>query len=181
MSEEKPNALKTLETGVTRVASSIQTFGKTFERIAAELSEEDMKKAFHYLHGVFIAAQERAALDHRIAQGVSPTFSLADVKLPPAVTVVVNNPPLTGTPTPLQAGVPASPILEPGADLDLTGVDGKTAAKLIGGRLTRAGVQAARAPRVRKYQSVNADLHSDEEQPTTGGADDNSEVDFIAD
>lgn len=183
-------SVQKLEEAVVKVAGSIQALTKTVEKIAADVSMEDVDKAFHYLHGVFIAAKERAALDHRIAQGVSPKFSLADIKLPPKTLMI---PP--GTIETTLPAAPAHPVQQvvvapqtetaippeavgAGGEIDLTKVDGKQAAKLIGGRLTRSAKEALpRAPRVRKFQSVKADLHDEDDD----AADDEGEVDFIDD
>jgi hypothetical protein len=184
-------SVQKLEEAVSKVAGSVQALTKSFEKIAADVTEEDMEKAFHYLYGMFIAAKERAALDHRIAQGVSPKFSLADIKLPPKTVMIpagtIQLTPSAAPAHPVQQVVVAAPTetaipaeaVGAGGEIDLSKVDGKQAAKLIGGRLTRSAKEALpRTPRVRKFQSVKTDLHDEDDDAS---ADDESEVDFIDD
>jgi hypothetical protein len=202
----QPSAHKQLETSITKVSVAIQALSKTFEKIAPELSEKDMRKAFHYLHGVFIAAQQRAELDHRIAQGISPKFSLADIELPelpkatwstaPGSVQITTLPYQVPSPAPVEpiaAIVPppaAAPVVQPAASpvlsdgtIDLRQVDGRTAAKLIGGRLTKQG-KKERKERPRRYKSVKTDLQEDDDgytPPPSLEASSKDEVDFIDD
>jgi hypothetical protein len=162
---------KELEKAVGSAGKQIQALGKVIEKIAASLSPEDVAKAFAHLNASLHASHSRALLDLQIAATTSAEFSLdqpiaAPVTLaatPVAVTNVVVSP--------MKAG-PALP--QAGEHVDLSKLDGKAAAKALGGRLTRG----QREEMKRLQSSVNID-DEDEDQTTAGEPEDG--VDFIDD
>ncbi|TDW20523.1 hypothetical protein EV128_125153 [Rhizobium azibense] len=182
--DPKPEAKKALEAAIQKIGKSYGDLLRVAEKHGDDISKDDYAKAQYFLSETIKKIWEKIDVVRDVAKATNGDFSLDSIEMPAKYQVTwYNQSPRKGLAPEERITFPGSEQIEarapvlPAGPIDTSKMDGKTLAKAIGGRLTKAA--AAVAPR--PVQSINTDLDEDGLPPADTGSDLLDDVDFIDD
>ncbi|OCP22008.1 MULTISPECIES: hypothetical protein [unclassified Ensifer] len=186
---------KALETAIGKVARAYADLIKVAEKHGDDISKEDYEKARFFLGSTLDQIWQKVDIVRSIAKATTGEFSLDSVEVPldlkvswyanfpdpirphstlngrpdPAARLQPHETVIEGGAVPIGTQIVMQPriVVPPGTPIDASQMDGKSLARAIGGRLSKAAQREAPRPE----QSVNNDLGGED------GSDD--DIDFI--
>ncbi|WP_276122606.1 hypothetical protein [Pararhizobium qamdonense] len=171
---------RALEQAIGKIGKAYGELLRVAEKHGDDIERADYDKAQFFLNQTIAKIWEKIDVVRDVAKATNGEFSLDSVKLPETETIKwYSHPGAPPRDLVLPKGMFGQELISPAAPIDPASMDGKSLAKAIGGRLSKAAQQQISRP----APSVKVDLSDDDDElgsPDTS-PDSSDGVDFIDD